>query len=106
MDRHVRTARWNRFRKTLGLGPLPRTGQVWEVQYSGWNKTRVFVYYLLLQKGEPYTYNGKTTERWHVFDLEKGCFYASDEMNTYAMPFEYQNGEDKCPYYRLIMEAP
>ena len=102
----MRTARWNRFRRFLGLPPLPRVGQVWEVEYSGWNDTRKFAYFLLLRPGGVDEWKGKFTERWHVFDLERGCFYASEQSDIWAMPFEYQNGEKKCPYYRLINEAP
>lgn len=102
----MRSARWNRFRRLLGLPPLPRPGQVWEVEYSGWNGSRKFVYFLLLRPGKSDTWKGVTTERWHVYDLEKGCFYAGEATDIYSMPFEYQHGEKKCSYYRLVTEAP
>lgn len=102
----MRTARWNRLRRWLGLSPLPRPGQVWEVEYSGWNGTRKFVYYLLLRPGVPEKWNGKTTERWHVYDLEMGCFYAGEQTDLYTMRFEYEHGDKECPYYRLVTEAP
>lgn len=85
--------------------PLPRAGQVWEVEYSGWNKTRKFVYYLLLRPSNTVVYDGEKTECWHVYDLEEGRFYGGDQ-DLFAMMFEYENGTKKMPYYRLITEAP
>lgn len=86
--------------------PLPRPGQVWEVEYSGWNGTRKFAYFLLLRPGQSHRWKGKITESWHVYDLEKGCFYAGEQEDIFAMPFEYENGDKECPYYRLVTEAP
>ena len=104
----MRTARWNRFRRWLGLPPLPRPGQVWEIEYSGWNNTRKFAYYLLLRRGEDPMWPGQylMSEFWHVFDLESGRFAHGSEDDRYTMHFEYDNGDKRMPYHRLLVEAP
>ncbi len=91
----------------FGLQPKPRAGQVWHVEYAEWPKgVDVHHYFLLLRPGEVHEWDGKKTESWHVFDLEKGTFYAGDMRDTYSMPFEYENGAKQLPHYTLVSEGP
>lgn len=78
--------------------PERRSGQVWHIEYSGWNGTKKDFYYLLLQR-----FDSDTQERWWVWDLEEGRMgYAKG----YSMPFEAEeNGDWQYPYYRLLVDV-